>query len=302
VFVADCEALDPSNQDLRSQYGSLIRSIFRLLKAQLPALTSLFPKIEAAFRAIVESTTKPETIFLPRKLTQNHGLKTVTDQLLLIGDNLISNWFDSAALLDWISAVTNLPVNLARAFGFTDVIFVLDHFDAFQECISPVYPFEDSPETALLDQSWKYAMQTSSFVLAARDSAACISGFPAIDSLEINVGGNIEYLSLEDAVVGAYSDAAIVINLNGNRNPVALTWSSCAGYPPFVSKWDELNQALDKLAGEAAGSVDYQEHGCAVLAAADQLLGLLFIDEREEVKHDATRFGIENVYRRLTGQ
>jgi hypothetical protein len=276
IFAADVAKLISPSGDLAAEYQLLIRHIFALFKAQLPIMMRYFRKIEAGFIEIVDSQTKPGSVFLPRILTQNHSLKSLADDLQAIGQRLIDAWFDPEAFDEWIATLTTLPLTLSRAFGFRDVIFVLDHFDSLSTCLYPSYPFEDSPDAVFLTESWKSAMQTASFLVAAKESTPFFEAFEPTDELGTNCGSVIEYLTLLGTEPPEYGDLVILVEFAGDREQFRLTSDYCGGIPAYNARWASVHKQFDAIESLDHQSDEYAEEHCLVIAAVQALIAILF--------------------------
>jgi hypothetical protein len=303
VFASNFGKLFRVVDDLTLLYETFIRHLFALFHAQAPQLIQFLPQIERAFLEITSATTKPGSLKVPRKLTQMHAWKSLTDEVQRIGQQLIDFWFDPGGLMQWLTCLLALPLSLSAAFGFTDVIFLLDHFDFSMVQIFPVYPFESSQVVTYISEHLKFVMRNSAYIIAAMDSDILFDSLEAIDEGGINLASSTELVTLFDTVeTSKYKESEIIIEFNDGRKTMRIDWDSVGGVPAYVHKWENLNRFIDNVEAADPSSFDVQDKYCLVLAEVEFLLQTIFVDERDlDAEQRVDGLGVENV-RRLKGR
>lgn len=302
VFVADLDKIMSGYQDNQSFYHSFIHHIFQLLMAQLPSMIQYLPKIEKAFHSITEISTKIETFPLPMRLMQNLELRKLSADLQSIGTSLASIWFDPSSLSQWITNLVMLPSILAKAFGFHDVVFILDHFEACTVQMDPLYPFEDSRPIMYVNEYWKYAINNYPFILSTGDETALIESLSPSDETGIDLLLDLELISFFDIVQEfEYSDIELTIDFEDEKMvPLKLAGTSCAGIPIYVDQWIRINKMINVVEQKKEGTDEYEEVFCQMISETETLLFLLILREHGDPNDsiEDQRFGVYNVHRR----
>jgi hypothetical protein len=296
VFVADAVKLFHAS-DPTQLYQAMIRHLFALFRAQAPHVIQFLPQIEAAFLGLVEATTRPGQLFFPRKLTKETTNRALVTELTRIADLLIAAWFDSGGLQTWAKCLVYLPHWLATAFGFTEIIYVFDHFDCAWIQVCPMYPFEDSTEMAPIDEYLKAAMLTSSYIVSAKSSEELVATLEKGKQNGVGLDIATEYVTLVDFVEHpVYGDAELLIAIGEKHAPLRLGSECCGGVPLFLAKWEDVNKAVDALMAVEKEAPDFQDLLCEAICAAEQLLVLIFGSTVDPLNADYA-FDIEDVRR-----
>ncbi|OHS92972.1 hypothetical protein TRFO_12161 [Tritrichomonas foetus] len=302
LFVADLDKLMSGYQDIQSFYHLFVHHIFTLLMAQLPSMIQYLPKVEQAFLSITSMSSRMESLPLPRKLTQSLEHRKLSAELQSIGSSLAAIWFDPSSLNQWITSLVMLPSILARAFGFHDCIFVLDHFESCSVSMEPLYPFEDSQPIMFVHEFWKYAIQSYPFILSTGDENALTDSLTIVDETSIDLLSDIEFISLLDLVEEfPYDDMELNIDFEDeNQVSLKLVGSSCGGIPIFTKQWEKINKSIDRIEGIEEGTEEYEEALCEMISETETLLFLLIQREQGDPNDsiEDQRFGVYNVHRR----
>ena len=302
VFVADLDKIMSGYQDNQSFYHSFIHHLFKLLIAQLPSMRQYLPKIEKAFHSITEMSTKIETFPLPMRLMQNLELRKLSADLQSIGTSLASIWFDPSSLSQWITNLVMLPSILAKAFGFHDVVFILDHFEACTVQMDPLYPFEDSHPIMYVNEFWKYAINNYPFILSTGDETALIESLSPSDETGIDLLLGIEFISFFDIISEfEYSNVELTIDFEDEKLiPLKLLGTSCAGIPIYVDQWIQINKMICEVEKATEGTEKYEEVFCQMISETETLLFLLILREQGDPNDsiEDQKFGVYNVHRR----
>ena len=283
VFAIDMEKFAGTFDDLHSFYVSYVKQTFQLLRAQTPIMLQYLNHIETAFTEIVDFVKRPESINLPRRMVQDHTLKSVTDELQRIGMTVVDNWFDASALCQWLTTVFLLPVTISRAFGFTEVVFIVDNFDAAAGTIDPIYPFDDAPGLAFIHEHLKFAMAHCSFVISARDCDIMSELLVATSDSATDLSSDIEYLTVLDTSRNLkWEEYDLWIEFADKRWQLKMDGSFCGGVPLYVTKWNELNAILDRLEQHSEDSYEFEEVTCEAVAYTQKLLATIMDDEYQD--------------------
>jgi hypothetical protein len=228
-----------------------------------------------------------------------HAWKSLTDELQRIGQQLIDSLFDPGGLMQWLTCLLAMPLSLSAAFGFTDVIFLLDHFDFAMVQIFPVYPFESSQVVTYVSEHLKFVMRNSAYVITAMDSEILFGSLAAIDD-GVNLASSTELVTLFGAVETSKSkESEIIIEFNDGRKKCALAGIPSAAY---VHKWKSLNRLIDNVEAADPSNFHVQDKYCFMFAEVEFLLQTVFVDERDlDAEQRVDELGVENV-RRLKGR
>ena len=300
VFVADIDKIMMGFQDIQGFYNTFIHHIFSLLMAQLPSMVKYIPKIEQAFLSITQ-LTRMETLPLPKRLTQSLEHKRLSTELQEIGLSLASIWFDPTSLSQWITSLVMLPTILARAFGFHDIIYILDHFEACSVQLDASYPFEDSQPIMFVNEYWKYAINNHAYIVSCADETSLMNSLAMYDETSIDLLSDIEFISLFDIYEDfEYSDKELTMTFEDTSSPaLKLTATSCGGVPIYVNQWIKVNQRMDDLEGVEEKTSEYEEIFCQVLSEAEKLLFLLIQREQGDPNDsiEDQRFGVYDIHR-----
>jgi hypothetical protein len=303
IFGADLTKLFRVVDDLKLLYRTFIRQLFALFNAQTPQLIQFLPLLEQSFLSIVDATTKPGSFSVPRKMVQQHSYKHVADEIQRLGQRLIEAWFDPTALLPWLTFLMMLPVDLANAFGFNEVVFFLDHFDFALVQLFPVYPFEDSKGIAYISEHLKIVMQNCCYILTARDSDMLFASLRSVSESGIDLAASTEFITLFDCLEASrYKESEVLIEFNDTRQSIRVDSQCAGGVPSYIAKWERLIEVIDELEKSDPSSFEFQETYGLMIADAEVLLQTVFVDERDpdqEIVHNG--LGVDSV-RRIKGR
>lgn len=283
VFAADMDKFASTFDDLHSFYCAYVRHTFQLFRAQAPTMLQYLTQIETAFTEIVDFVKRPESVNLPRRMVQDHSLKSVTDELQRIGMSVVESWFDASALRQWLTSVFLLPITISRAFGFTEVVFVLDNFDAVSRTIDPIYPFDDAPDIAFVHEHLRFAMSHCSFIVSGRDCGVMGDLLVGTEDSVTDLSPDIDYLSvLETSSNLKGADYDLWIEFADNRAQLKMDGSFCGGVPLYVAKWNALQELFDRLDEAPEDSYEREELTLDVVASTQKLLAAIMDDEKVE--------------------
>lgn len=307
VYVADLDKIMSGYQDNKAFYKSFINHLFSLFTAQLPSMIQFLPKIEKAFLSITEYSSKADSFPLPTKLTQSFEYRKLSSDLKSIGSSMASIWYDPSALSQWITSLVLLPSFLAKIFGFHNIVYILDNFEAAQVQLDPLYPFEESESIPSFDEFWKYAIVNHPYLLSTGDEQQFMYSLASTNETSIDLLSQTELISLfdlinlvEDDKVSKYSDAEVTVTFEDkNEVPLKLTSGSCGGIPLYINQWNKINKILDDLEMCDDNSAQYEDLYCQVLGETETLLFLLIVRQQDNINDsiEDQRFGVYDVHR-----
>jgi hypothetical protein len=152
-------------------------------------------------------------------------------------------------LSSWLTNVVVFPRAVATAFGFTNVHFVIDHFEVADVDIVPSAPFGDTV-TASLIEYFKFMISGSSYAIACADEQHFLECLGDTTDDAIDLRGVTDVISVVDSDPGHSNRYAFNLTVEEEQLPFMFTVQACGGCPGYTLAWDELVQLGERVKNE----------------------------------------------------
>jgi len=214
----------------------MVSHIFRCIAEQNPIFRKWIPSLQQSFFKIVESNGLST---LPLPFIKNCPYRETVTDLLMIFENLKSLYRD-LGFEDWIRAIFKLPLSLSRAFGWTNSILVLDHFEKSNFKFMASHPFNND-----------YFVVFSSVVLELLELTnyiiSCSSEIFQNKTIPISFIKKSRILPIYEIVeIDNEYDVSIIFE-NSKIERIVLNSKICEGIPYYVHQWNSIMALFDEL-------------------------------------------------------
>lgn len=301
VFPYDVSQFIDGMLDLGEMYKQYINYIFAQLGAQCPNSIQLLQSIEKSFLTVTENRGH---VMLPRKLTQNINLKTLSSRINEIVQELAELWVSEEDYVKWLVNLAMLPYSLSKAFGFTKIINIFDHFDVASTNIDPGHPFVGSETTVFPSEVLKAALSMGPFILSSKDSVHFTESLDSISENSLtNIRNYVKIFYLWNLIdKPLYNDKEISVELEKNKTQLRITSYACGGIPNYLIMWNEMNRGFDHLEQLDENTSEFEDAYCELVTLIERIANNLFIPEQTNRYEQTEMFTISNAYRRTITQ
>ena len=151
-------------------------------------------------------------------------------------------------MVSWVTNVLTLPNEMAKAFGFTKTISILDHVDTADVMISGrPEPFTESRDILCLIDIVKFVAMNDNYIMACQDQSRFYATLPSLsDDTNCNLIDYIELVSMIGIVPYA-DDRQFMVEFAPDRLLYTLTVDACGCIPSYLQLWEELNRLYDEM-------------------------------------------------------
>ena len=158
---------------------------------------------------------------------------------------------DPTSLEPFMTNACTLPLLLARIFGFSRVVGVIDHLEMCNYVIQNLPPFEESPKAVNVQDYIKMMLSKISFIVSCKNQRNFFM-FLAQNGEEVpDLRASLMTVSTLDVVrEGKYNDKEFVVTTEDKRK-LTLNIGHFGGCPAFLKKWEDLNIMADDMDEEA---------------------------------------------------
>jgi hypothetical protein len=177
----------------------------------------------------------------------------------------------------FIAAAFLLPVTLPRAFGFKSVALFVDNLEYADIPIAPHDPFDPTRPFCFGVEQVKHALGQANFIVSCESVTALYQVLAPIDQSGLDLRSGLDVVTLYGATqdLGSRLSYDSVLQLLGERIPVRMSVALCAGIPPYLAAWDELNHTLFQLERTRKGDDRAGELSDIAIGDAQRLADLL---------------------------
>ena len=268
VFSFDVLQILNILDDYEALLSFFVDSTVDAMLAQRPYLRQVTKDLKYKLKSITEMRA-----YVP-KLSE----KTVFDDIAVQLSNL---WRDEDAIVPFFATVFLLPMELAKAAGFENVLMIVDNFDCGDVQLSPHAPFKESDNYLFAIEFMKFGLDNANFVLACKDCDHLFQVMGPTDEMGIDLMQGIDLVSTMDVVEVEEDDLALkyMVRLEGETMGLPLNVLSCGGVVHYLHLWDKLRRLVDNLENDPE---HYDDNIFHAVNAAQELVDLLFKTDIED--------------------
>jgi hypothetical protein len=165
-----------------------------------------------------------------------------------IGEQLAEAVNDGVDMALFLRLISNLPIDVAKAFGFSTVYFVFDHMDLADVDIGPEEPFSSRSafESRNLIEYLKIMVNTGMFSVSCKEESCFVSMLDALT----DDGCDLRFVAKLDSTVGLLETpsspfAFEVMAIEEDFKP-RLTVEHCSGCPGYLHLWDQISKVTEE--------------------------------------------------------
>ena len=252
LFLMDMNSVSFTLSNIVSFYKWFVAHTFSLVFAQAPMESKWADTLISSFNSIVDSSSP----MLSKRFLNSCENKTVTSNIQAAFDAINECWRSKEYFEQWISNVINLPKVVSVAFGYTDIIYIIDHFDLADTSLDGRSHFDEHSVTSL-PLIFAGLIDQSPYILGTADISKAVSLF----NYDIDV--KLETISSFDIIPVKENEYDIHAYFEEESlGKLVFSITSAGGVPLYVSRWNELMELfnqLDEINCED-GDEDSQEH------------------------------------------
>jgi hypothetical protein len=180
-----------------------------------------------------------------------------------------------------------LPLILAKASGFENVILVVDNFDACDVQILPEVPFDSVHEYVFVHEFLKMALENTNFIAAAMDTDKFLQVMVPTQEDSVDLLAGIDLASTLDVneVIGQDTGDKFAVHIDGDIFPLELNELMCGGVTHYLAEWKNLCDVMSRFESQQSGD-EYDSLQLRAMSIAQDLVSLLY--EREEKEFRVT--------------
>ena len=282
VFILDWTKISPIAQDFAEFYHGMVAVTCQHLQWQRPHLAKHLSMIQKYFNSVTSLKNSPK---FTKAFMVDDDTRVLSINLQKISDRMSSLWNDPTALVQWITSVIRFPIEIAKAFGFSKTLMIMDHVDTADVILSGLTdPFIESKEVVCLLDVIKFTIKSVNFIMACQDQSHFYAVLPSsTEDNTTNLNDHIELVSMIGLVPEPDDNRQFVINLVGVVAPIPFTVDTCGGVPSYLQIWEELNAMYDEL---EASEDDKEEKQVMLNVHVQEIMKLFFIPEDDEKRYE----------------
>ena len=237
LFFMNMNSISLLAQDVKSLYKWYVNQTFALLFAQAPFLSKWSDLLISSFHSIVDSKAS----LLSKRFILDCEDKQVVQAVQGVFDVLKECWNSTDCFSQWLSNVLHFPRSISRAFGFSNIIYAFDHFDASDLTVDGRNQFEDT-SVGQLHMVYASLIDQEPYILGTANIEKAVSIFSC--GLDMKV----ELLSTCDIIEPEEDNHTIHVYFEEEDiGKHQITNKSTGGVPYFNYKWKELMACFDKV-------------------------------------------------------
>jgi len=276
-------------------YSIIIISFFDQICSQRLDLSQFNDVLKSYFLNLFD---KDQVVPIPQKFAHYPDYRQTAISLHGIAVQLHTIYHKTPSLQAFLTNIVTLPHYLSRSFGYSQVHFLIDHFDLSDiEIICPPGFPNDISKIPLIE-FFKLMLSYDSFVIS------CIDEIRFLESVDLIDNDSIDFLRFSDiySIIGIdnsedhQNDIEFVIKLQDEKRPLILRCIDCCGCSGFLSIWDSMiGLAQMMLLEPNKNSRKYMEIKLSLLSKMRSLVPLVFNDSNHPVQRIVLDFEIRQV-------
>ena len=247
IFAVDFAQLSSSGSSCDILYNAIVRDTFEALAAQRPLLAPFVDGLRKSFYDIVKNGRST----VPKAFSLSNDFRLIVPHVQALLQLLAKCRKDPTSLEPLMTNACTLPLLLARIFGFSRVVGVIDHLEMCNYVIQNLPPFEESPKAVNVQDYIKMMLSKISFIVSCKNQRNFFM-FLAQNGEEVpDLRASLMTVSTLDVVrEGKYNDKEFVVTTEDKRK-LTLNIGHFGGCPAFLKKWEDLNIMADDMDEEA---------------------------------------------------
>ena len=248
LFVTlDLREIQDKLGDPMKFYYEMVRRTFEHLAAQR---VELIPFVDCLITYFEKLPTLEKCVPLPNKFTIAEDFRNAVPILTDIATSLWQCRNKIHSLSVWLTNVVSLPKYVARAFGFGNVHFVIDHLDLADVDIVPADPFDDDTQVATLIEYLKFMLNNDSFIISCDDEEHLLESLDLISDDGVDLRDGTEIVSVCDTDSEHSEKFCFLLTVKDDHEKLRLRKVDCGGCPGYLHLWDAIIQQGDRLWNE----------------------------------------------------
>jgi hypothetical protein len=270
VFAIDIKQLAPLFTEYIELYHCIVDHLLSACARQRQTVRPHLRNLKRQLHSVTESRPPLSGVH------PFHGVQRIARELN-------AAWRDPDGLESFIAAVFALPVTLPRAFGFTSAALFVDNLEYADVPIAPRDPFDPAQPFCFGAEQLKLALGQANFIVSCESVTALYQVLAPIDEFSLDLRSGLDVVTLYGATqdLGSRVGYDYLVELQAERIPVRMSVALCAGIPPYLAAWDELNHTLFQLERARKGDDRAGELSDEAIADAQRLVDLLFVSPDE---------------------
>jgi hypothetical protein len=247
VFALDLNDIVDIMPDPLELYKSIVTRTFEFLAAQRLDFIPFRESLVAYFHRL---PSLEKLVPLPQKFILTDTFRRAVPILTKLSRGL----FDAAKIfrsLDvWLTNVVLFPRQVALAFGFGNVQFIIDHLELADFELDPVAPFDGAQDAVTLIEHLKFMLSNDSFIISGSDEIHLLEALGLLTDDGVDLIDGIQIITVADVDKDHSDRYMFKLRLQGVPNPWYLRLADCGGCSGFLTLWDALVNDGDQLKNE----------------------------------------------------
>lgn len=223
---------------------------------------------------------------LPQQFTLKDDFRPAAAILKEAADSLYAALHDGGSLQVFLTNVFKMPHFIAKAFGFADVLYFVDHLDlADVDCAvdSDGLLNDDVSPLPLLEFA-KLMVCDGGYVVSGRDESKLLDGLDPItdDATDLAAGTTVVSVIGSDSADEHSGDIEFSLHFEGDEG--ILRRDDCGGCSGFLARWDTIIAMAQTLLLEerrARDSRRAREAKLSLMQRLRELVALVFAGEED---------------------
>jgi hypothetical protein len=228
-------------------YKSIVDRTFEFVAAQRLDFIPFRESLVAYFHRL---PSLEKLVALPQQFVLADAFRRAVPILTKLSESLFeaANTFRSLDI--WLTNVVLFPRQVALAFGFGNVHFVIDHLDLADFELDPVAPFDSGQEAVTLIEHLKFMLSNDSFIISGSDEMHLLEALDLFTDDGVDIIDGIQIVTVADIDKGHNDRYLFKLRLEDVPNPWYLRLADCGGCSGFLTLWHHLAKGADRLKNE----------------------------------------------------
>jgi hypothetical protein len=187
---------------------------------------------------------------LPQKFVLADAFRRAVPILTKLSESLFDAVNTFGSLDIWLTNVVLFPRQVALAFGFGNVHFIIDHLDLADFELDPVAPFDNGQEAVTLIEHLKFMLSNDSFIISGSDEMHVLEALDLFTDDGVDIIDGIQIVTVADVDKDHSDRYFFKLKLEDVPSPWYLRLVDCGGCSGFLTLWDTLVKDGERLKNE----------------------------------------------------
>jgi hypothetical protein len=276
IFTLDIRELVPHLNDYSQLLEIMADSVVDAAAGQRPTLLESLQSLKRKLTA----PTKGGAIEPPA------STRTPFDS---IAKRLSDVWRDEDGFFKFFSLVFQLPVLVATAAGFENIVLIVDNVDHADRELAPGPPFRSQDTCLFMAEFVKCALDGVNFIVACEDTDRFLQIMSPIDEEGTDLLAGLHFASTLDVTNPSEDEnrtERFAVDVDGDDLPLVLHIALCGGVVHFLEKWKILCNLMSRLDACPERGDQHDDVLFAAICAAQDFVSLVFnSEEQKDVIH-----------------